>query len=1588
MKKRLLSLVLAFVLIFGCLPGMSFVEAEEEAKPTKVVVSVEGQTLGQGFYIEPEIVTFDEFIDYWAQKGQTVTPDGVTAGGVLSYALQKNGTPMDYQESVSGPAYLATVKGVDKGYTDLPQFLKDAGVELAEYDGDPNLSEHKYTAGSGWMYTEGNIMSDQAMGGHCFYTLGTPYEQNGESYYVVRLQYTVDGLGADLGFDRSGVSYSYEAADKGQLYILYANLAESGFFDQNPQAKENALAVMNTLNATQNEVDAAYETLLEACHAELPVLDKNLSEEPVYYGIGEEADILEVQASVSVGELTYEWFSSTDKIEWTSLGVGEASYRPTTETSGTTYYKCVVTNYDNVTGLSNEVSSNIATVVTGIETPVFVEDLDKKEVTYLTVDTAEKLRVGAQIAGEGAISYQWYQSTDKASWEKIEGATAQEYEPKTEKIGTTYYKCTAVNTLKDQSVSADSTVAMITVKVDAPAFEQNLMTTTYNPKFDEKFELGVKASVKDKGTVSYQWYEGERLAPDGSIEGMTQIPGATSDTYRIDTSKAGAKYYKVVVTNTLQGETVSAVSKWSRIEMKAETPRFTKDLDGEDIYYLVGEENPKPLEVEAVAEDGGEITYQWYQSEKNPWGIISYMEAIEGATQPSLEIDTTKEHTTYYACQATNTLRGDAQIAESTIVKVVVSCEKPVLTKDLEEKTSYHAGETAEPLEVVAEVSDGGTLSYQWYRSEEQWLWGIDTMESIEGATGSTYMPDLSKSGVKYACRVTNTKDGNSLSTDSQITEVEVIHEVQEPEEAYWGVQTEAKVYDDFENDIWLQYQQKEMQVGDTASLRPWRMEQIISNAITNDVQRPTFHFEIIAGDSISLDTDSSNDKAVVTAEKPGTSVVKVTYDALENEGKTWGAISPVNTAYAVFTVGETGTATITCSEELQNWRHYDTIYYTEGETVPYTFHVSSEDAESIKVTLNGKEIEGTDGTYTANLENRSNIIGILAKDKAGKLKSFYRVVDARFMEVNVENQTTPGKPLRPGDTANISFHGVTMPIYKLSMIYNPVWTSDSVWGKSDAAYLSYKNEKLGSFKGQCKQWDLATNNDFEVTFTEAGAYTFDGSEGIWCEWWGLPLGTDLTVDGSGEPGLGVPALNGWFSKLPSFTVTVEEEPVKTPVGTVTVSVQDMIPTPEGKDWPEARGVMLDSAQVSIYEDDTMLDAIERACVENNIEISFDSNKTYVTGIDGLEQLERGEKSGWFVTLNGWFTDDGAGNFTVANGKFADGDIVTMEYSLDYGNDLTDTTDVTGELKSLGINTGELAPQYSRDVYEYTLTIPKDTTEVSFRPESFNRNNKVTIQSNENTYRPGAMITVEEGTIVNITSVPVSYTTPVEPDAKVTYQVTVKYEDDSQNPDPENPDPENPDPEKPDPQEPEKEEITLTDTQYGVSLTGKELTKDMQLVVSKLTKDDAAVDEIRKAIPSSKGVFALYHVELRQDGKEVALSDTAKLNLPVGKKYNGNTMDVLLYTGGEVKKLSGTVTDGYITVKVTQLGDFGVVTDMAGDGASTTDKLSSADGSGNSQTGTVKTGDSVKIEYLVYLIVACAVVITAVVVVKKKRQGK
>ena len=156
-----------------------------------------------------------------------------------------------------------------------------------------------------------------------------------------------------------------------------------------------------------------------------------------------------------------------------------------------------------------------------------------------------------------------------------------------------------------------------------------------------------------------------------------------------------------------------------------------------------------------------------------------------------------------------------------------------------------------------------------------------------------------------------------------EIDGLPVLRDKNAPPEAYIGEKTEAKVYDDFQNDIWLQYQQKDLNIGDTAKIRPWRLEQIITDTIHNDVQRPVFHFEVISGDSITLGIEADQDKdnfgAVVTegtevisknyvyakGAKQGTSVVKVTYEATDYNGGHWDLCSIVNTGYAVFTVKE-----------------------------------------------------------------------------------------------------------------------------------------------------------------------------------------------------------------------------------------------------------------------------------------------------------------------------------------------------------------------------------------------------------------------------------------------------------------------------------------------------------------------------------------------------------------------------------------------------------------------------------------------------------------------------------------------------------
>ncbi len=346
------------------------------------------------------------------------------------------------------------------------------------------------------------------------------------------------------------------------------------------------------------------------------------------------------------------------------------------------------------------------------------------------------------------------------------------------------------------------------------------------------------------------------------------------------------------------------------------------------------------------------------------------------------------------------------------------------------------------------------------------------------------------------------------------------------------GTETSA----DFENDLLLQYDYKSMQIGDTASIYPRRIPQIVSNAIANDVARPNFHFEVVSGDSVELSAQDSTESVSVFAVKSGASVVKITYDAMEYAGVTYGACAEQNEGYILYEVGDTGSVAI--STDIAQ-RPFDTIYFTQGASVALPFNVTAEGATSAQVSCNGVAImANADSSYTADLHDAQNVIYVTATDAQGRVSSYSKTVQARKIVISIQNATNPDQAIREGDTVKVSFAGISNPVPKLAGIFNPTWYSPT-WN-SYGTYVQYYNETIGEMCGRCQQWDLATNNSFEFTAPAAGDYTFT-SKGIYSQWWGEDLEAASTLT-TAPVNLSAATHEGWFCIMPDFAVTVTEE--------------------------------------------------------------------------------------------------------------------------------------------------------------------------------------------------------------------------------------------------------------------------------------------------------------------------------------------------------------------------------------------------------------------------------------------------------------
>ena len=185
----------------------------------------------------------------------------------------------------------------------------------------------------------------------------------------------------------------------------------------------------------------------------------------------------------------------------------------------------------------------------------------------------------------------------------------------------------------------------------------------------------------------------------------------------------------------------------------------------------VGDADPV-LSVAANSMDDGQLSYQWF---RNDTASTSGAFIIENATGSSYTVSTENESDRYYYVVVTNTknaVNGNktAEVTSAFVrvtVQEVVNAAQPTITTQPIPST-VKVGDANPVLSVVANSTDDGQLSYQWYRNDTASTSGAFT---IEDATGSSYTISTEQESDRYYYVVIkNTKNAANGNTTAEIT--------------------------------------------------------------------------------------------------------------------------------------------------------------------------------------------------------------------------------------------------------------------------------------------------------------------------------------------------------------------------------------------------------------------------------------------------------------------------------------------------------------------------------------------------------------------------------------------------------------------------------------------------------------------------------------------------------------------------------------------------------------------------------------------------------------------------------------------------
>lgn len=424
------------------------------------------------------------------------------------------------------------------------------------------------------------------------------------------------------------------------------------------------------------------------------------------------------------------------------------------------------------------------------------------------------------------------------------------------------------------------------------------------------------------------------------------------------------------------------------------------------------------------------------------------------------------------------------------------------------------------------------------------------------------------------------------------------------------------------------------LKTGETFELDTFRNWMAIESIYNAKVALPDTHYTVVdmngnPSDVLTVTPDENNSSmAVVRANKSGTAIVLVTYDAMTyahayvsgNVGKSclFSAIWPENTGVLVFTVDEDGSSILTgmmlggSGEGYEIDAELDPLFYVGDAGASYTFTPEAGCTVSINrgvvtdtLTFAGFTTDGVtcndDGSVTVSGLTTGKHIVRVEKDGVAT----YQVLTAKQTAYTVS-----GENIRAGSTADIQFTGLVNPVEKMSGFYNGSAVIRYV-GADGTVFTSNPGGAFGVYDFS----SVADRQKFTVTiprYFDGDAYTIS-SGSIAMRLFGSAPGGHRTVSyrEGVDRGFTAPSVGSFQGMLPDISIPVE--PTDFLTGTLVLKDQD------------GKAVSLDGLSITIQD--------------------TDGYETFLRA-DGTFPCFSGEYS---YTVSGEDVEDAQGTFTVTD---------------------------------------------------------------------------------------------------------------------------------------------------------------------------------------------------------------------------------------------------------------------------------------------------------------------------------------------------